>query len=180
MKKRKSNNKAEAKLNPIPPRGAFSPPPPLPPKEKQNREYISSSCERMRTATTDIRVDSRMIRYRARRDRRQREDQSGREAGSTSWTCTQFSLSFGYGHNCLLILYFLCLLNQKKLDQMLKPAEELHVSYCKVINFRTVPVFVLLTWNWFVRTIFHTFEGLKTKLHWNSTASRQKQIFIRY
>ena len=38
-------------------------------------------------------------------------------------------------------------------------------NYCKVINFRTVPIFVLLTWNWFVRTNFRTFERLKTKLH---------------
>ena len=47
-------------------------------------------------------------------------------------------------------------------------------TYCKVTNFRTVPIFVLLTWNWFARTNFRTFEGLKTKLHWNSMASRQK------
>ena len=46
----------------------------------------------------------------------------------------------------------------------------------KVANFRTVPVFVLLTWNWFVRTYFRTFEGLKTKLHWNSMASRQNKF----
>ena len=44
----------------------------------------------------------------------------------------------------------------------------------KVTNFHTVPIFVLLTWNWFVRTNFRTFEGLKTKWHWNSIASRQK------
>ena len=36
--------------------------------------------------------------------------------------------------------------------------------YHKVINFRMVPIFVLLTWNWFVRTNFRTFERLKTKL----------------
>ena len=53
-------------------------------------------------------------------------------------------------------------------------------TYCKVTNFRPVPIFVLLTWNWFVRTNFCTFEGLKTKLHWNSMASGEKQIFIRY
>ena len=27
-------------------------------------------------------------------------------------------------------------------------------KYCKVTNFRTVPIFVLSTSNWFVRTIF--------------------------
>ena len=47
-------------------------------------------------------------------------------------------------------------------------------KYCKVTNFRPVPIFVLLTWNWFVRTNFRTFEGLKRKLHWNSMVSRQK------
>ena len=49
--------------------------------------------------------------------------------------------------------------------------------YCKVTNFRPVPIFVLLTWNWFVRTNFRTFEGLKTKLHWNLMASRPKIKF---
>ena len=38
--------------------------------------------------------------------------------------------------------------------------------YCKVTNFRPEPIFVLLTWNWFVRTIFRTFEGLNTKWRW--------------
>ena len=33
---------------------------------------------------------------------------------------------------------------------------------CKVTNFRPVPIFVLLTWNWFVWTNFCTFEVLKT------------------
>ena len=36
-------------------------------------------------------------------------------------------------------------------------------TYCKVTKFRPVPIFVLLTWNWFVQTNFRTFEGLKTK-----------------
>ena len=35
--------------------------------------------------------------------------------------------------------------------------------YCKVTNFRPVPIFVPLTWNWFVRTNFRTFEGHKRK-----------------
>ena len=41
--------------------------------------------------------------------------------------------------------------------------------YCKVTNFRPVPI----SRNWFVRTDFCTFEGLKTKLYWNSMASKQ-------
>ena len=50
--------------------------------------------------------------------------------------------------------------------------------YCKVTNFRPVPIFVLLSWNWFgfVRTNFRTFEGLKRKLHWNSRASKRKKF----
>ena len=49
-----------------------------------------------------------------------------------SWICHcwAFGWSFGYGRNCLLILScFLCLLNDKRLDQMLKPAQELQVLY---------------------------------------------------
>ena len=41
----------------------------------------------------------------------------------------------------LILSCFLCLLNDKKLDQMLKPAEELHVSYL-VITCREKAVFV--------------------------------------
>ena len=40
--------------------------------------------------------------------------------------------------NCLLVKCKLMLL--------------LFVEYCRVTNFRPVPIFVLLTWNWFVRT----------------------------
>ena len=39
--------------------------------------------------------------------------------------------------------------------------------YCKVTNFRPVPIFVLLTCNWFVRTNFRTFDGLKTKINFH-------------
>ena len=53
-------------------------------------------------------------------------------------------------------------------------------NYCKIRNFRPIPVFVLLTWNWFVRTNFRTFEGVKARLHSNSRASNQKEIFIQY
>ena len=42
-------------------------------------------------------------------------------------------------------------------------------------KFRPVPIFVLLTWNWFIRTNFRTFEGLKTKLRCNWKASKQKK-----
>ena len=42
--------------------------------------------------------------------------------------------------------------------------EDFHLLvYCQVTNFRPVPIFMLLTWNWFVRTNFCTFEDLKTK-----------------
>ena len=51
-------------------------------------------------------------------------------------------------------------------------------EYCKVTNFRPVPIFVLLTWNWFARSNFRTFESLTTKSHWNSRVSKQKEIFI--
>ena len=52
------------------------------------------------------------------------------------------------------------------------------LQYCKVTNFRPVPIFVHLTWNWFARTNFRTFDGFMIKSHWNSTASKQKEIFI--
>ena len=91
------------------------PPPPLP-QQKQNREQKSSSCERMCTATTKVRVNSCVVRYRVRCDPRQPKSLRDREAGMTSCSCAQFWWSFGYGRNCLLILScFLCLLNDKKL-----------------------------------------------------------------
>ena len=32
-------------------------------------------------------------------------------------------------------------------------------NYCKVTHFRPVPMFILLTWKWFMRTNFRTFQG---------------------
>ena len=40
-------------------------------------------------------------------------------------------------------------------------AETLQLVDCKVTNFRPVPIFELLTSNWFIRTNFRTFEGRK-------------------
>ena len=34
------------------------------------------------------------------------------------------------------------------------------LEYSNVTHFRPVPIFALLTWNWFVRTNFRAFEGL--------------------
>ena len=48
----------------------------------------------------------------------------------------------------------------------------------KITNFRPVPILVLFTRNWFVRTNFRSFEGLKTKWHRNLRASKPKEIFI--
>ena len=50
-------------------------------------------------------------------------------------------------------------------------------TYCKFTNFCMVPIFVLSTWNWVVRTNFRTFEGLRRKWRWNSMASKQKKKF---
>ena len=114
-------------------------------------ETLLANCQILRSssffhlpprAKTKPRVEIEFIRmhahcdYKMRRfpydvgcDRRQREGLRDREAGWTACSCAQFWWSFGYGRNSLLILScFLCLLNNKKLDQMLKPAEELHVS----------------------------------------------------
>ena len=52
-------------------------------------------------------------------------------------------------------------LEPKKVGAKKAVHTNLILMYCKVTNFRTVPIFVPLTWNWFARTNFRTFEGLK-------------------
>ena len=67
------------------------------------------------------------------------------------------------------ILLFLCTLvlpKKMRTDRWIRWKKKAHRSpagdqtYCKVANFRLVPIFVLLPWNWFVRTNFRTFEDL--------------------
>ena len=84
----------------------------------------------------------------------------------------------GAGHCCQTSGVFAYLSVQSKLalvgiipNQILSSLfDKDTVSY----KFSSVPIFILLTSNWFVRTNFRTFEGLKTKLHWNSMASRRE------
>ena len=66
--------------------------------------------------------------------------------------------------------------NERKSQNRLQRSTE-EREYCKVTNVRPVPIFVLLNWNWFVRTNFRTFEGQETKSHWNSRVSKQKRNF---
>ena len=47
----------------------------------------------------------------------------------------------------------------------------------KVTNFRPVLIFVLLTWNWFVRTNFRTFKGLKTTWWRRNRGPQSKRKF---
>ena len=62
-------------------------------------------------------------------------------------------------------------LSQKSLTHNIGSASALPIiisktkklGFCKVTNFRPAPIFVLLTWNWFIWTNFRTFEELKTK-----------------
>ena len=51
-------------------------------------------------------------------------------------------------------------------------------SYCKVTNFRPVPIFVLLIWNWFVRINFRTFQGLKTNNYIEIRWPQDKNKFL--
>ena len=85
----------------------------------------------MRTATTKIRVDSRVVRVAIDANASAPRALHSAEAGSTCCSCAQFWRSFGRGCNCSLLLSrSLCFFGRQemKFNRMLKPAEELHVS----------------------------------------------------
>ena len=86
--------------------------------------------------------------------------------------------------NCLGPEILWCINNCKKkkgtlCECMAKPCMRVIFwkNYCKVTNFRPVPIFVLLTWNWFVRTNFRTFEVLKNKITLKFEGLKTKVIF---